>query len=1348
MEIKSLYMKRILVFSLCFLLMLSNLIAQPVLSTGGKEMPNEWIDSATGHRVLKLTRNKNTSNLSFYFHNNPFIGNKMVYYSSDKNNTAGVAKQETFSVNSRNKQLHLLDLKTLTSEQLTFHQKPMNGEIVHAKSGNVFYQIQDTVFSVNANTRKTNVVYVFKNQYRGSVAAVNANGKYLAGVRVEEKEREILRNNPQKSSYFNLIYEAKLPRALFIIDTEKGTLKEIHTDSAWLNHVQFSTTDPDLLMFCHEGPWHKVDRIWTIRLSTQQTMLMHKRSMPNEIAGHEWSSPDGKIIWFDLQQPRSTTFFVAGADVKTGKEIKYSLKREEWSIHFNLSNNQQLFCGDGADPGQVAKAQNAQWIYLFRPNGDHFDAEKLVDMKHHGYKLEPNVHFSPDDKWVIFRANFEGIENVYAVEILPAVKTVSLPSNGWPAITQTMKPWTRWWWQGSAVNGKDLDWNLEQFQKAGLGGVEITPIYGAIGHEKEYLQFLSPAWMNVLTHTLKKSKSLDLGVDLANATGWPFGGPWVSDQDASKSVFHKIYTVTGGVPLKEKIEYRREAWVRTANPKPLKSAQLLDPPSSNKDLQGLALDQVQFAGSLPLEAVVAYSDQGESVELMDKVDKSGTLNWNPPQGNWKIYAIFSGLHGKMVERAAPGGEGYAIDHFSKKAAVNYFKKFDTPFVGHDLSYLRGFFNDSYEVDDARGQANWTNDMFSQFQKIKGYDLRSKLPALFGNADKELNSRVLYDYRSVIDEMILNNFTKEWKKWGDGKQKILRNQSHGSPANTLDLYSVVDIPETEGTDVLRFKFASSAANVSGKQLVSAESATWLNEHFLSSWGDVKKAIDLYFLGGVNHIVYHGTAYSPKNAPWPGWLFYAAVHFQPVNPQWKDFHVLNNYIAKVQSFLQQGKPNNDLLVYYPIVDRYAQTGGPLLQHFDGMEKNFEHTDFEHVSQHLQGKGIGFDFFSDRQLQLFESKGKSILSAGNTYQTIVLPAIQQMDASSLSKIMELAKQGATIIAYKQMPKGVPGFSNLEARQKAFDAILTGLKFTEAGKLQTAAVGKGKLIIAADMESLSSLVSVYQRPFEQKGFQSIQRELPDGHVVFINNRTEKPLDEWVNIPVNAKTSLSFFDPMSGKITEALTRSISSTQVAVRIALGPHESILLRSSTSPMTSPKHQYPSAVVTTVPISGPWKLEFLEGGPQLPRPVSLDSTGFWTSLADTLAKNFSGTARYSTSFVLPDEKISSWTLSLGEVSATVELVLNGVSLGSHIGPVFNFTIPANLLKKENKLQITVASLMANRIAYMDRNNLLWKIFYNVNMPARRKENARDGIFSAADWPPVHSGLKGPVVLKGNQ
>lgn len=402
--------------SLILLLLSATVTAQPVMETGGQKMPDEWIDKDTRHKVIKLTRNDG-SNLSFYFHNSPFIGNKMVYYSSNRNDVSGIQKQETYSTNARNKQLHLLDLSTLKSEQLTFHASPMNGEIVHNKSGNVFYQIKDSVFVVNAHSKKSQLVYVFPEDFKANITTVNADATLLAGAKSDEKEREIFRNNPEKKDYFNLIYEAKLPRTLFTVNVASKQLNKIFTDSAWLNHVQFSTTDPALLMFCHEGPWHKVNRIWTIDINTKEVKLMHKRTMDMEIAGHEWFAPDGKKIWFDLQQPRGQTFFVAGVDVKTGEEVKYAIQRDEWSIHFNLSRDQRLFCGDGGDPGQVAKAKDGMWIYLFRPEGDRFVSEKLVNMKHHIYRLEPNVHFSPDGKWVIFRANFEGVENVYAVEI-------------------------------------------------------------------------------------------------------------------------------------------------------------------------------------------------------------------------------------------------------------------------------------------------------------------------------------------------------------------------------------------------------------------------------------------------------------------------------------------------------------------------------------------------------------------------------------------------------------------------------------------------------------------------------------------------------------------------------------------------------------------------------------------------------------------------------------------------------------------------------------------------------------------------------------------------------------------
>jgi hypothetical protein len=60
------------------------------------------------------------------------------------------------------------------------------------------------------------------------------------------------------------------------------------------------------------------------------------------------------------------------------------------------------------------------------------------------------------------------------------------------------------------------------------------------------------------------------------------------------------------------------------------------------------------------------------------------------------------------------------------------------------------------------------------------------------------------------------------------------------------------------------------------------------------------------------------------------------------------------------------------------------------------------------------------------------------------------------------------------------------------------------------------------------------------------------------------------------------------------------------------------------------------------------------------------------------------------------------------------------------------------------IEVSNLMANRIAWMDRNGIPWKKFYNVNMAPGLKENNKNGLFDASHWEPVESGLSGPVTI----
>lgn len=913
----------------------------------------------------------------------------------------------------------------------------------------------------------------------------------------------------------------------------------------------------------------------------------------------------------------------------------------------------------------------------------------------------------------------------------------------WPAVTSTTRPWTRWWWEGSAVNKKDLTWNLEQYKAAGLGGVEITPIYGVKGYENAFISFLSPQWMQLLKHTLSESRRLGLGVDLANGTGWPFGGPWVTEGNASKAVFYKIYTLKGGEQLNDLIEYKTESFVRTANNIPAVMDSIRRPVWANKNLQALALDQIVYPGRLPLQALIAYSENGKTLDLTLKVDGNRKLAWTAPAGRWTLYALFIGLHGKMVERAAPGGEGYAIDHFSATAAKNYFKRFDQAFKGHDLSYLRAFFNDSYEVDDARGQANWTPLLFQEFKNRRGYDLKDQLPALFGKDSPEKISRVLYDYRATIDELLLEHFTVAWKKWGSGKGAMVRNQSHGSPANTLDLYGAVDIPETEGTNILRFKFATSAAHVTGKKLVSSESATWLNEHFLSSWGDVKKIADLFFLGGVNHIFYHGTEYSPKEAPWPGWLFYAAVHFQPTNPQWKDFQALNTYVTRVQSFLQQGKPDNDVLLYYPIIDRYSEPGRELLQHFDGMERNFEGTHFEHASKWMLEKGYGFDFFSDRQLQGVRFSGTKLKTGGAEYGTILLPANKLMSEKSLEKLVALARAGAQVLVYRQMPGDVPGWGALDSRRRQYQRLLSDLKFQEQGVLKKAVLGKGAFWIGDDLDTLLDAAGVRKESMSEAGLSYVRRKNEDGYTYFVTNRSEKRVQDWIPLQTKA-ASVALFDPITGKVGLARWRSRADSTIEVFLPLKSFEALIVQTYNTKKTGAAFPYIKAIQLPQEITNNWTLEFLEGGPALPAKQPNAKLGSWTDGVGEEVKNFSGVARYSTSFPKPAAKAEAWLLDLGKVAETAEVFFNGKKLATLIGPDYSVIIPSSLLNETNKLEVVVANLMANRIAYMDRNNLSWKIFYNTNMPARLKENVKNGLFDASSWKPLPSGLLGPVTL----
>ncbi|RYF98144.1 MAG: glycoside hydrolase family 2 protein, partial [Chitinophagaceae bacterium] len=462
------------------------------------------------------------------------------------------------------------------------------------------------------------------------------------------------------------------------------------------------------------------------------------------------------------------------------------------------------------------------------------------------------------------------------------------------------------------------------------------------------------------------------------------------------------------------------------------------------------------------------------------------------------------------------------------------------------------------------------------------------------------------------------------------------------------------------------------------------------------------------------------------------------------------VLNKYVTRTQSFLQTSKPDNDILVYYPIADQYAKTGKAMLQHFDGMEHNFEETDFLKISEWMLENDYQFDFFSSRQLQKF-SYNKGVISSGNKYQVILLPGNKYLETADLDKLIALAKQGATIAVYKDLATEVPGFADRKTRQSKLDSLTKILKFSIDGLTSRAAIGNGFFVVSEDAGALLRACKVRKETLHESKLAFIRKQNQQGTLYFISNNSESEFNGWINLSAVAeRTGVAAFDPMNGAKGLLLTRLGEDNQQETYLKLQAGESVLLQVSAKRITAePFITYDKQAAPTI-LSGKWQLEFLEGGPSLPQSRTIQSLVPWTMLNDTTADNFSGLAKYSLNFekpVLAKTDTHSelyWELAIDEVYHTAEVFLNGKSLGAAVGPGYKWIIKDADLAQSNKLEIEVANLMANRIAYMDRNNLPWKIFYNTNMPARKKENSKNGLFDASSWKPLPSGLKGAATL----
>lgn len=837
----------------------------------------------------------------------------------------------------------------------------------------------------------------------------------------------------------------------------------------------------------------------------------------------------------------------------------------------------------------------------------------------------------------------------------------------WPAPTVESRPGSRWWWLGNAVDSTNLAANIAEYARAGLGTLEITPIYGVKGNESNDIAYLSPQWMKMLRVAQNEAARHGMRIEMNNGTGWPFGGPETTQATAAKKA------------------------VFSRNP-----------------------------------------DTGATTFTI-----AGT--------------------GQKVKRAAPGGEGLVIDHLDKDVVTGYLSKFDKAFSESATPWPPVFFNDSYEVYGA----DWTPSFPAEFHKRRGYRIEDHLDAFTDTARTEKTRRVITDYRRTMSELLLDNFLRPWTAWAHSHGSLTRNQAHGSPANLIDAYACVDIPECEGfglsdfgikglrTDSIRkrndsdlsmLKYASSAADITGKKLVSSETFTWLTDHFRTSLSQCKPDMDLMFTAGVNHMFFHGTPYSPVEARWPGWLFYASINMSPSNTIWRDAPAMFDYITRCQSMLQASAPDNDFLLYLPIHDIWNDLPGKMVA-FDIHKMNRYAPGFIATVDSIISRGYNVDYISDALLMPSQSEEKKIRTSGGTlYDALIVPESRIMPVETMKKILGLARSGATVVFVGKIPDDVPGFKDAEQRKKELRALTATIKLPKGDNV-AADYGNGRVILAESYGDALAMTGSCSEPMKTRlGLSYIRKKTDSGHLYFITNLQPVDVDAFVEVTKPGSDNM-LLDPMTGR-RGRITLHDENDRKTVRIQLKSGESVFLQTFDSPLDRadiPVWTYVDEIPGGMTLDKGWSLTFPESVPAIQGSTDIGSPKSWTELGIKEASRNAGTGLYSVAFDLPENDADDWILDLGDVRESARVKVNGKEVSTLWAVPFRTRIGEYLHPGRNTLEVEVTNLPANRISQMDRDGEQWRIFKDANVA---RLGGYKGDFSS--WEPVPSGLNSSVSL----
>ncbi len=936
----------------------------------------------------------------------------------------------------------------------------------------------------------------------------------------------------------------------------------------------------------------------------------------------------------------------------------------------------------------------------------------------------------------------------------------------WPPL-QAFRPHTRWWWPGGAVTKEGISRELRGMQLSGLGGVEI--MYFRKVWSRGETPYMSPRFREMVTHALARAKSLGMEVALTFGPGWDMGGHWVPPEDRSKVLAPAWLDVDGPRLLTAAVP--RFVLPKTeGDPHPRRINEEWD------RLPFTAPDQDRVV------ALCAGRLQGDRIDGQTLVDITDSVRddrfaWQVPSGRWRIAAFRLRYTGQRCAAQDDTPEHWVVDHFDRGAVGRCVQhlggELSASFGQHFGKTLTSIFIDSFEVEPLAGTLLWSNGVLADFARRKSYELTRFLPALFWDIGQDTR-RVRYDFNQSLHQLGIEAFYQPLLGWCSAHGVTARIQPHYRFAT--DVITGAGLAPRSETEVTTARFetvayprksAAAGARFYGRGHLSAEAYTFIHpERYRATLADMKIATDAFLRDGVTQLFNHGYFYTPETAIAPERDFYGSGNpISHLNPWWPHYKHLAAYISRCCALLRQGQLVADVLIYAPQAALWAETAV--------FGRDFRAVRYGDLPKTLLANGYDYDPVSDEVLQVM-AKGDAgrIRIRDMSYRFLILPDVRVVPLPTLQAIRRLAAAGALVIALGDLPTESAGLRDHHRN----DALLRdevealfgrggsgrrvpGYRIVEGPYSSQEKPYQATPPLSGARRDLIGIMSADTPPDfaldggrQSDGLTFIHRRQSagvSGHdVYFVTNLQPRSARETVTFRVAGKT-LERWDPMDGRIEPLPASRETAGRTAVALDLDPWQSAFF--VFGPATRRRR---TAVAVARPPSrniqlhGRWTLTV--EGVRFPRQqAELAALGSWTE--DRRLRHLSGTGAYVLDFELPSDLLrqqAQVTLDLGVVHEVAEVRLNGKALGVRFMAPYRFDVSQSALRSANRLEVWVTNTLQNHVSGLEGSTPLaadlvdshggthpdYAGFYRV----------RQKFLSDRQWPPLPSGLLGPVAL----